>query len=93
MKTNTRGKDDMRILKFLAWIILIGSGGWLVYEPGFEPGIGCIVALSSLIALHIKDRQRGKESVIQNQNVSGGSSGIQAGGNVHIGSIERHRDE
>lgn len=83
----------MFLLKLLAWIVLIASLAWLVYDPDFEPAIACLVALGSLIALFIKERKNANASASQNQKVSGGSTGIQAGGNVHISSKRSSADD
>lgn len=74
----------MHILRALAWLVLVGSAAWMFYEPGFEPGITLVVAISGLTALYIKGRSRAEASNVQNQNVSGRSSGIQAGRDVRI---------
>ena len=77
----------MRTLKILAWIVLATSFAWLIYEPGYEPAIMCLVAVSTLIGLFVKERKSAKAStIVQDQKLSGGSTGIQAGGNVHISS-------
>lgn len=83
----------MRLLKMLAWIVLASSLGWLVYEPGFEPGIACFIAVSSLIGLYVKDRQRAQPSIVQNQKLSGKSRGTQVGGNLNVGSTRSGDNE
>lgn len=74
----------MHVLKALTWLGLVGSAAWMFYEPGFEPGITFVATICGLIALYIKDRRRAQASNVQDQNVSGRSSGIQAGRDVRI---------
>ena len=83
----------MAWLKLLAWIALVASGAWVYCYPGFESFIALVVAMSAVIGFYVKGRRRAKASSVQNQAVSQGSSGIQAGRDVRVGSIRRSTDE
>lgn len=84
----------MRVLKAAAWIGLVLSIVWLFKAPGFEPALACIGSLITLGGLAFKDRNRKPQRPnVQNQTVSGVSTGIQAGGNVSINSHAKRRDE
>lgn len=77
----------MGILKFLTGLALLASAAWMMYDPGFEPAITCLLLISSLIAFFVKDRRsNAKANISQTQNLSGGASGVQVGGNVNIDS-------
>ena len=75
-------------LKFLSAAGLIAAIIWLVYEPGFESIVATLGALTALISLFVIDRRK-RNPASQKQSISGSSSGIQAGGNVHIGIAEK----
>lgn len=79
----------MTALKILSAAGLVAAIMWLVYEPSFEPVVAVLGALTALISLFVVDRRK-KELSSQKQSVSGSSTGIQAGGNVHIGSNGGH---
>ena len=76
----------MVYLKFLAVAALIGAIAWTIYEPGFEPALAIVGALSTLLSLLIVERRKNKNAA-QNQSISTSSVGIQAGGDINIGSI------
>ncbi len=84
----------MRVLKAAAWIGLVLSIVWLFKAPGYEPALACIGSLVTLGGLAFSDKKRkSKKTNVQNQTVSGVSTGIQAGGNVSINSQSKRRDE
>ena len=89
-----RGDELMSVLRTAAWIGLALSIVWLFKNPGFEPALACIGAISTLGGLAFKDHQkRLQRSNVQNQTVNGASSGIQAGGNISISTRPKERNE
>lgn len=74
----------MRLFKGLAWLLLLVSATWGFVDRSFEAVVAVIVALSGLLAAYIKDKKASNVTSGQHQQVSGGSSGIQAGRNVNI---------
>ena len=77
-------------LKALAGLALLGAIAWAVYEPGFEPALAVIGAVTTLLSLFIVDRQKKMKSA-QSQTVSRSSTGVQAEGDIHIGTIGANR--
>ena len=89
-----RGAELMLVLRTAALIGLALSIVWLFKNPGFEPALACIGAISTLGGLAFKDHQKSlQRSNVQNQAVSGASSGIQAGGNISINTRPKERNE
>lgn len=81
----------MLYLKILAALSLLGSLAWVIVDPGFEPGLAVVGSASALLGLFVTGRRKRPESG-QEQVVSGRSIGIQAGGDVSIGSTKRKDD-
>lgn len=77
-------------LKVLAAISLLGAIAWVVFEPGFEPSLAVVGSISALAALFVADRKKRGESS-QAQVVSSKSVGIQAGGDINIGSFKQDK--
>ncbi|MFP1920401.1 hypothetical protein [Lonsdalea quercina] len=68
--------------KILAAAIFLASLIWVYAKPDFDSGIAVLTALLALSGLFISDRRDvGKLS----QKISGNSTGIQANGNINIG--------
>lgn len=82
----------MFYLKVLAAVSLLGAIAWVVVDPGFEPGLAVVGSASALLALFVADRRKRLASSQQEQVVSHRSVGIQAGGDINIGSSERKHD-
>lgn len=74
----------MRLFKGLAWLLVLVSATWAFIDQSFEAVVAVIVALSGLVAAYIKDKKASNVTLGQRQQISGGSSGIQAGRNVSI---------
>ena len=81
----------MGYLKVFAAVSLLGAIAWVLVDPGFEPGLAVVGSASALLGLFVADRKKRLESN-QEQVVSGRSVGIQAGGDVNIGTIGRKDD-
>ena len=81
----------MSILELLAGLALLGSIAWMVANPGFEPCLAIIGAISALVAPSIIEEE-GAERAQQHQSLSEGSEGVQAGGDVRIGGIDIDKD-
>lgn len=79
----------MLILKTLAALAFIGSIVWFIAQPDYEPAIAVVTSLSALIGLWGHDKTRRKHAR-QSQNVAAGGIGVQAGGDVRIGSVQSH---
>jgi len=85
-----REQHMTRIIKFLAILALIGSIAWLVSAPGFEPALALVGSMSALVSAFVVEK-RSKRHAGQHQSVSNSSMGIQAGGDVSIGDINRDK--
>jgi hypothetical protein len=78
------------IIKILSTIAFIGSVGWFIAQPDWEPAIAIVTSLIALIVCFIYEKkQKGNPS--QTQKVEKNGVGIQAGGNVEIGDINNNR--
>ncbi|MEQ9209006.1 MAG: hypothetical protein RLN96_04055 [Pseudomonadales bacterium] len=77
----------MLIVKMLLGIALLGSIAWLIAAPDFEPTIAVVTSFAAFIAAWIGDK-KGALKHKQKQNVEKNSIGIQAGGDVNMGSIQ-----
>lgn len=82
----------MVFLKVLSVIALIGSTGWLIADPDWEPALAVVGATATLVSVFVVDKQRPKPPHQQRQTVSTGSTGIQAGGDVNIGDLGGKKD-
>ena len=78
----------MKLLKFLAVIAFFGSVAWCVAAPDYEPAIAVVTSLAALIAAWVSTSKE-KAQVSQTQNVQGDGVGIQASGDVNMGSITK----
>jgi hypothetical protein len=79
-------------LKALAILALLGTIAWSVYMPGFEPFLAVIGAVATLVSLFVVERHKTRMAALK-QTVSRSSTGIQAGGDIHIGTIEANNRE
>ena len=77
----------MLIIKLLAAIALVGSIFWLIAQPDYEPAIAVVTSLSALIGSIVVDRNRKSHST-QRQTAGERGVGVQAGGDVNIGTIQ-----
>ncbi|MER2512157.1 MAG: hypothetical protein ABTQ25_07020 [Nitrosomonas ureae] len=77
----------MLIIKLLAGIAFVGTIAWFVAVPDYEPAIAIVTSLSAFIAALIGER-KAKKKAEQVQSVARSGLGIQAGGDVKIGSIK-----
>ncbi len=82
----------MTILKILSSLALLLAAGWTAFDPSFESFLSLIGALSALISLFAFDYIHASKNR-QRQDVRNHSAGIQAGGNVNIGTGVKDRDE
>lgn len=76
----------MAYIKIFAVITLIGSIAWLFLDPGFEPALAVVGAISALISAFVVEK-RNRRRARQNQFVSKSFIGVQADGDVNIGNI------
>lgn len=81
----------VQIIKFLAVVALIGSIAWLVSAPGFEPALALVGSMSALVSAFVVEKRSKRLARQQHQSVSKSSMGIQAGGDVSIGDINRDK--
>ena len=77
----------MAYVKILSVIALIISIAWLIAEPGYKSGMAAIGSISALITAFLVEKRNARRPQ-QHQSVSKSSVGIQAGGDVSIGTIE-----
>ncbi len=75
-------RKSIQIISFIAFLCSIV---WLIYKPAFDSISAAIVTLASFLSSFLLDKNPNKPSNTQSQNVSSGSTGIQAGGDVKIG--------
>lgn len=80
----------MLIVKFLSGLAFIGSIIWFIEQRDYEPAIAIVTSLSAFIAAWYGDKKL-KRQATQNQSVSKNGIGIQAGGDVNMGSIHTNR--
>ena len=76
----------MLIIKLLSGLAFIGSVAWFIAQRDYEPAIAIVTSLSAFIAAWLHDKKL-KRQANQNQTVSKNGIGIQAGGDVSMGSI------
>ena len=76
----------MLIIKLLSGIAFIGSVAWFIVQSDYEPAIAIVTSLSAFIAAWFGDKKL-KRQANQSQAVSKNGIGIQAGGDVSMGSI------
>ena len=76
----------MLIIKILSGLAFIGSVAWFIAQREYEPAIAILTSLAALIAAWFVDRKQ-KRQANQNQSISKNGIGIQAGGDVNLGSI------
>jgi hypothetical protein len=81
----------MAYVKVLAVIALLGSIGWVIVDPGFEPGLAVVGSISALVSAFLVEKRNASRRD-QRQSVSNSSIGVQAGGDVNIGNIGRDKD-
>lgn len=80
----------MLIIKILSGLAFIGSVVWFIAQRDYEPAIAIVTSLSAFIAAWLGDKKI-KRQASQNQTVAENGIGIQAGGDVSIGSIRSSR--
>jgi len=80
----------MLIIKILSGLAFIGSVVWFIAQRDYEPAIAIVTSLSAFIAAWLGDKKM-KRQASQNQTVADNGIGIQAGGDVSIGSIRSSR--
>lgn len=80
----------MSYLKILAFFSLLGSGAWFYTDHDFEPALAVLGSISALIGLFVVDKK--KNQTMQKQIISNKSIGIQAGGDINIGNLDRKND-
>ena len=78
----------MLLARSLAAIALIACGVWLGFDPKFDSLAATLAAATALATLFIAPKLRAAR---QSQTVADKSVGIQAGGDVHIGTIDASR--
>jgi len=83
-------ESAMAYLKIFAGIALVVSLLWVIDKPGYDSWLAVVVSLSAFIALFVTDsKKRGISR--QHQVVSKSALGVQAGGDVNIGTISRDK--
>lgn len=80
----------MLIIKLLSGIAFIGSIVWFIAVPDYDPAIAMVTSLSAFIAAWFGEK-RAKRKALQNQSIAANGIGIQAGGDVSVGSIHANR--
>ena len=80
----------MLIIKFLSGLAFIGSITWFIALPDYEPAIAIVTSVTAFIASWLGDKKL-KRQAYQNQTVAKNGIGIQASGDVNMGSIRTNR--
>jgi len=80
----------MLIIKILLGLAFIGSVAWFIAQRDYEPAIATVTSLTAFIAAWFGDK-RLKRQANQNQTVAKNGIGIQAGGDISMGSIRTSR--
>ena len=75
----------MVYVKLLAAIALMASVAWVIKDPGFESALSVVGSMSALVSAFVLEKRKARRN--QRQSVSKSSVGIQAGGDVTVGSI------
>jgi hypothetical protein len=78
------------LVRLLSAAAVVASVAWLIVAPGFEPGLAALASLSTLVSTFLIEK---RGVVRQRQSVSQSSIGIQAGGDVKTGPIERSHEK
>jgi hypothetical protein len=81
----------MPIIKILSGLALTVSLIWVIAKPDYDSVSAVIAALIALIALYI--REQSKQQPLQHQIVAKNGVGIQAGGNINVGSVRTTRKD
>ncbi len=81
----------MIYMKILSIIALVVSIIWFIKEPDYRSGLVAIGSISALISAFLIERKK-ERNAHQHQSVSGSSIGVQAGGDVNIGTnrVDKH---
>ena len=81
----------MAYVKVLAAIALLGSIGWAIVDPGFEPALAVVGSVSALVSAFLVEKRNARRAN-QRQSVSNSSIGVQAGRDVNIGRTGPDKD-
>lgn len=68
--------------RFVAFLAFAVATAWLAYAPGFDSAVASAAGLAAFLASLFLRRRGGQSSQVQ--KVSGNSSAVQAGRDVHI---------
>ena len=78
--------------KLVALVAFLVALAWLVYAPAFDSAAAAAAALAALVAsLFLKKAETPRPGQVQ--HVSNQSSGIQAGRDVHAGTVNSKSKE
>jgi hypothetical protein len=86
-----RQENCMLIIKLLSGLAFIGSVAWFIALPNYAPAIAIVTSLSAFITAWFGEK-KARQQATQNQSVATNGVGIQAGGDVSVGSIHKNRD-
>ena len=81
----------MLIIKLLSGLAFVGSVVWFLAIPDYEPAIAIVTSLAAFIAALVSEK-RAKRQAAQKQSVANNGLGIQAGGDISVGSIHANRE-
>lgn len=76
----------MLIIKLLSGLAFIGSVAWFIAQRDYEPAIAIVTSLTAFVSAWFLDKKPERQAK-QNQSVSEDGIGIQAGGDISVGSI------
>jgi hypothetical protein len=80
----------MRIVRILFGLALMASIAWFVVSPDFEPAISVVTSLVAVIVAFRREKTTEPQPT-QSQTIAEGGTGIQAGGDIQVGSIHSER--
>lgn len=73
----------VRIVFLLAFLV---CGVWVIYHPGYDSAAAAFAAFAAFLASVVKKKST-NSGVEQSQRISLGSTGVQAGRDVHIDKV------
>jgi len=76
----------MLIIKLLSGLAFIGSVAWFIAQRDYESAVAMATSLTAFVAAWFVDKKQ-KRQANQSQSVSKSGIGVQAGGDISMGSI------
>ena len=81
----------MRIVQILSIIAFIGSVFWFISKPNYDSALSIITSLGTFFVSLYTEKKSKKQSNLR-QTVSSNGVGVQAGGDINMGSIRSGKE-